>query len=182
VPFGASRRASRRSAISTRLTAYDASEWTDLFVATAGASAALAGLVFVAVSINVDRILKFEGLPDRALETVLMLLSVVLVSIVGLIPGQSTAALGAEVLALGLGFGIVIVRLARRSLPSGSHPRSWLISRLILATAATLPMIVAGASLLAETGGGLYWAVAGIVFAVIGGVANAWVLLIEILR
>jgi hypothetical protein len=67
------------------LTAYDASESTELFVATAGASAALAGLVFVAVSINVDRILKFEGLPERALETVLMLLSVVLVSIVGLI-------------------------------------------------------------------------------------------------
>ena len=37
--------------------AYDPSEWTDLFVATAGASAALAGLVFVAVSINLERIL-----------------------------------------------------------------------------------------------------------------------------
>jgi hypothetical protein len=170
------------TAISSGLTAYEASEWTDLFVATAGASAALAGLVFVAVSINVDRILKFEGLPERALETVLMLLSVVLVSIVGLIPGQSTTALGAEVLALGLGFGIVIVRLARRSLPGGSHPPSWLISRLVLAFAATLPMIVAGASLLAEAGGGLYWVVAGIVFAIVGAVANAWVLLIEILR
>jgi len=43
------------------VTAYDAPEWTVLFVGTAGASAALAGLVFVAVSINVDRILKLEG-------------------------------------------------------------------------------------------------------------------------
>ena len=48
------------------MTAYDASQWTDLFVASAGASAALAGLVFVAVSINVDRILKLEGVPGRA--------------------------------------------------------------------------------------------------------------------
>jgi hypothetical protein len=41
--------------------AYDPTEWSDLFVANAGASAALAGLVFVAVSINIERILKFDG-------------------------------------------------------------------------------------------------------------------------
>jgi hypothetical protein len=42
--------AASESAISSHLTAYDASQWTELFVATAGASAALAGLVFVARS------------------------------------------------------------------------------------------------------------------------------------
>jgi hypothetical protein len=40
------------------VTAYDPSEWADFFVASAGASAALTGLVFVAVSINIDRILR----------------------------------------------------------------------------------------------------------------------------
>jgi hypothetical protein len=43
-------------------------------------------------------------------------------------------------------------------------------------------MVVGSASLIAETGGGLYWIVAGMVFAIAGAVANAWVLLIEILR
>ena len=37
-------------------------------------------------------------------------------------------------------------------------------------------------SILAEAGGGLYWVAAGIIGAVLGGVANAWVLLVEILR
>ena len=71
------------------MAAFEISPWKDLFVASAGASAALAGLVFVAVSINIDRILKFKGLPARALQTVLLLLSVVLVSIIGLIPGNA---------------------------------------------------------------------------------------------
>jgi hypothetical protein len=48
------------------VTAYEPEQWTELFVASAGASAALAGLVFVAVSINVERILQFPGLPERA--------------------------------------------------------------------------------------------------------------------
>ena len=54
------------------------------FIAAAGASAALAGLVFVAVSINIERILKFEELPPRAEMTLLLLITVLLVSIIGL--------------------------------------------------------------------------------------------------
>jgi hypothetical protein len=164
------------------VTAYDAPQWTDLFVASAGASAALAGLVFVAVSINVDRILKLEGVPERARVTVTLLASVVVVSIVSLIPGQDRVALGAELLGLGLLFTVGIGRLTQQSLPRGPAPPSWTVSRLLVSASGTLPFIVAGASLLAETGGGLYWVAAGIVFAIAGGVANAWVLLIEILR
>ena len=136
----------------------------------------------MAISINVDRILKLEGVPERALETVLLLLSVVLISIVGLIPGQSSDAVGVELLALGLVFGGVIGRLERRSLPKTPQPRSEVLMRLFLIVAATLPVTVGGASLLAESGGGLYWVVAGIAFATVGAVANAWVLLVEILR
>ena len=47
---------------------------------------------------------------------------------------------------------------------------------------ATLPVIVAGASLLARSGGGLYWLVPAFVLLLGVGVINAWVLLIEILR
>ena len=40
--------------------------WRDFFTACAGASAALAGLIFVALSVNIGEILKFEHLPARA--------------------------------------------------------------------------------------------------------------------
>jgi hypothetical protein len=76
----------------------------------------------------------------------------------------------------------VITVLVTRSLPQRSAPRTWLLSRLLVSTAGTAPMVVGSASLIAETGGGLYWIVAGMVFAIAGAVANAWVLLIEILR
>ncbi len=165
------------------MAAYNAPEWSDLFVASAGASAALAGLVFVAVSINVERILKFEELPARAQMTVALLLSVVVVSIIGLIPGQSRTALGAELLGEGLIFGAAIAVLSKQSLSKKRVvPGSVLITRQLLIAAGTLPLVIGGVSLLAETGGGLYWTVSGMVFAIVAGVANAWVLLVEILR
>ena len=164
------------------VTAYDSGEWSDLFIATAGASAALAGLVFVAVSINVERILKVKGLPERALETVLLLLSVVLVSIIGLIPGQGTTALGLELLAVGIVFGAAIATLSRQPMPPGVEPGLWLFGRMLVRGLGTLPFVIGAISLIAGTGGGLYWTVAGIVFAITGAVANAWVLMVEILR
>jgi hypothetical protein len=78
--------------------AYEPGHWTELFVASAGAAAALAGLIFVAVSINLQRILTVEGLPERGLETVALLLGVLVISIFGLIPGQGSTALGIQIL------------------------------------------------------------------------------------
>jgi len=162
--------------------AYDPSEWTDLFVATAGASAALAGLVFVAVSINVERILSYQGLPERALETVLLLLDVLLISIVSLIPGQSHAALGAELFVVTFLFGAVIGNLTTIQEARGDEPGRWRLGRWIVRIAGTVPLIIGSLCVLTASGGGLYWIVAGIVFAVAGAVTNAWVLLVEILR
>ncbi len=162
--------------------AYDPSEWSDLFVATAGASAALAGLVFVAVSINIERILKFRGLPERALETVLLLLGVLLVSVVGLIPGQSHTALGLELVFVSLAIGTAIARLPTIHSASTKEPRAWLWGRWSVRIAGTLPLLIGAASIFAEAGGGLYWIAGGIVFALTGAIVNAWVLLVEILR
>lgn len=162
-------------------TAYTAADWTDLFVASAGASAALTGLLFVAVSVNIKDILEYAGLPMRALQTLLLLLSAVVVSLVGLIPGQSTTALGAELLAIGLVFGGWVLVLAARALES-THGHVRPLFHFGLVIPGTVPLIVGAVSLLAQSGGGLYWIAGGIVGALLSASVNAWVLLVEILR
>jgi hypothetical protein len=169
--------------VSSVATAYDAAAWKDLFVAVAGASAALLGLLFVAVSINLERILGYEGLPERALETLLLLLSVLVVAILSLAPGQSNTALGLEVLVVGLAMAFGAIKLPiYASDETGKEPTQWNLSRWGVRLLSIVPFLIAGASLLAEGGGGLYWLLAGIVFAICGAVANAWVLMVEILR
>jgi hypothetical protein len=161
--------------------AYDVSEWSELFVATAGAAAALAGLVFVAVSINIDRILKLPGIPERALEAVATLIVVVVVSIAGLIPGQSTVALGIELLVIAAVYASLVARLRLRA-PAKDEPFLRVMSRATVRGFAVIPLLVGAVTLLAEAGGGLYWIAGGLATATVASVANAWVLLVEILR
>jgi len=52
------------------------SEWQTLVAVQAGAAATLTGLVFVAVSINLARILETPGLSGRAAESILHFLQV----------------------------------------------------------------------------------------------------------
>jgi hypothetical protein len=136
------------------MSAYDASEWTDFFVAGAGASAALVGLVFVAVSINVDRILRLRGLPERAVATVMLLLSAVLVSLLGLMPGQSRAALAGELLGVGLVFAVVILALTSRSMATSDRQPVHVFSHWFLVGLGTVPVVLGAVSLFAEAGGG----------------------------
>jgi len=161
--------------------AYTPTDWHDLYVATASATAALTGLLFVAVSLNIERILNFEGLPERAMQTLVMLLTPLIVSIAGLIPGQSKTALGVELLVLGVGSTCAIVQTLRRTIPAGrNYQRAGF--HLLITLPASVPLVVGGASLLAGRGGGLYWIVAAIAWAILGASVNAWVLLVEILR
>ena len=55
-------------------------DWHDFFLATAGAAAVLAGLVFVGVSINLEMIMAnpHYGLTGRALEALVLLAAVLI--------------------------------------------------------------------------------------------------------
>jgi modulator of FtsH protease len=162
---------------------YHPEEWVEFGVALAGAAAVLAGLVFVSVSINLDKVLEIHGLPGRAGESIVMFAGVLILSVCLLMPGQSRTALGVELLVGGVLLMALLVLIALPGLNRPTRqPLSWRVTRIVLALAASVPVIVAGVSLLAESGGGLYWLAAGFILALAAGIGNAWVLLVEVVR
>ena len=162
--------------------AYATAGWETFFAAEVSAAAALTGLLFVAVSINLTRILAFPQLPGRAAETLLMLVGVLVVSTLSLVPGQSRVALGAEILTVGLCVWAVPVVMQLRLGHVPGAPRRWMTTRVVTHQLGSLPTLAAGVSLLAGAGGGLYWLLPGILLSIGGSILNAWVLLIEIQR
>ena len=161
--------------------ALDPSAWRDWFVATAGIGAALAGLVFVALSINLGAILKLPSVVGRGAESLVVLLSIAAVAVVGLWPADRTwVALG--LLVVGVVAWAMVSYLALRPGAADGATAGQNASRIVLGQIATLPTILAGASLLVGAGPGLHLVVLGTLACIVSGVVGAWVLLVEILR
>lgn len=83
------------------MVAYSNGTWSDFAVAHVGASAALLGLVFVGLSINLRAVIREPQLVSRAAEAVVLLGTVLATSTAVLLPGQSRWALGTELIVLG---------------------------------------------------------------------------------
>jgi hypothetical protein len=158
-------------------------EWQNLLEVQASAAATLTGLVFVAASINLSRIIAVPSLPARAAETILQFLQVFFLRSAGLIPRQPLFALAIEILAVSLASWLLQLRWHIRYARSRSgHPRRWLVTRILQTQLASIPFFLAAISLFLGTAGALYWLVLGFAFSFFSGVLNSWVLLIEIIR
>jgi hypothetical protein len=157
--------------------------WSDFLVASAGATAALAGLVFVALSINLGKILILEGVTERAGETILLLASGLIGSLAALIPHEIPSQLGLWLLILWLPTWIVPTFIQIRDFAKRRYHRAYqAIIRFLLFQAATFPLLLAGMSLRGYLAGGLLWFAFGLIVSLIVALYNAWVLLVEIMR
>jgi hypothetical protein len=159
------------------------SGWENFFGAEVAASAALAGLLFVGLSINLSKIMSSPGLIGRSWEGLMLLVAVLVISSLLLVPGQSLLLTGAEVLVVGLIVWMVIILLQLRNLRQLRPPQRGVFPiRVLVGQLATLPFVLAGVMVLIVGGAGLYWVVPAILFCLLGALLDAWVLLVEINR
>ena len=153
-------------------------EWHDFFLGLVGVSGGLVGLLFVSVSINLERILEFPALPEKALEALYTFSAVLIVSSLGLVPGQSTKLFGLELLIVGLTYWVTQLRALMKTRKSDYET----FSRYALNQIPPASAIVAGASTYAGIEDGIYLVVPSIFVCMIAGIYLAWILLIEIRR
>lgn len=157
--------------------------WENFLIAEVGASAALLGLIFVGVSINLTKIVSLPGLPNRAFLALIILLTILIVSSLLLVPAQPPTLIGIEVLIIGLIVWILATLLDLNILSrrQRKYRRPYLVN-MSLTQLALLPYIVAGIIMLTLGVGGLYWLVPAILISFIKVILDAWVLLVEINR
>jgi c-di-AMP phosphodiesterase-like protein len=157
--------------------------WHDFFVAVAGASAALTGLIFVGVSLSLTRMLSIPRLADRASEALILLVTVLLVSCLCLAPEISTRWLGSIILIIGIILWLIVLRLDtviyRATEKSYRQHYRFMIPFNQLAV---LPYLMAGVVILNHGTAGVYWLLPAIIFSFMKSVLDAWVILVEIHR
>jgi modulator of FtsH protease len=158
-------------------------DWSNFFIAMAGAAAALAGLIFVSVSINLAKILSIPSLPDRALESLILLINILIVSALALVPGQSVAMMGIEFLVLGaIVWALMLyldLRIWRMTNPGyQKHSRQ----NIVFSQLAISPYMLAGILMIWQGSIGLYWIIPGVIISFIKAITDAWVMLVEINR
>jgi modulator of FtsH protease len=150
-------------------TAYDPESWQNLFIMLGGASAALAGLLFVAVSLHFEAVVNDRIQRERAWANTFMIVVLLINSVIILVP-QSIAATGIELCLVGALYPPFLVSRAIAIRRSGNIiPRISLVRASISIVIASLG-IVGGISLVLERGGGFY------ILAIQSAAILAWVI------
>ena len=153
-----------------------AEAWNDFYLVAGASAAVLIGLLFVALSINRKAIAAEPHLAGQALQALFALGSVFVLSLVVLIPDQSSSALGAELIAGALlNLMNAVPRQARRmATTTVRSERMRYALRVSVYDGAVLLIMAAGASLAAGLGFAFYLLAAAAIALTLLAIANSW--------
>ncbi len=158
--------------------------WHDFYLTMGTASASLIGLLFVALSLNLDAITETSSDDLRALaEQAFNSFSLVLlIAVLFLIPTNDPATYGVAYVLLAVAGGYRILRRlpavwrSRHRDPIGEG----VVGRFVLPGAAVLGLLAAGIGLVVGQPSALYWLVAVILGLLMSAARSSWDLLAKV--
>lgn len=157
--------------------------WDSFFVAMAGAAAALAGLIIVAMTVTIKDILASKSLPSRAGATIASLVLVVVISGLALMPVQPPAVLGTELICVTAAVLVIeIVSAVRITQERPARPVLENAYKIILGIGQLVPILIGAILIASGNATGVFWVAGGILLTIAFAMMNAWVLLVEVQR
>ena len=145
-----------------------------------GGAAALAGLIFVAMSINLDIIVRNSTHKNRAINMLTGFTAVFMACSIALIGNQNPGALGFEWLVLWLIATAIFIRGYVRAIKAGMSSIGLNWPRLAGGTVCYLAEVTGAIFLILGYGAGLYIAAVAIIVLFGFLISGAWLLLIGI--
>jgi hypothetical protein len=157
--------------------------WDSFFMAEVGAAAALGGLIFVSITINLQRIVANPSVTARAFQALLMLIGTGLVAAILLVPGQTRVEQGVELLAVTVALWGVLngFELSAWRRASAIY-RGFLTGHSIQIQIPYIFALIGSIALVLSSPSALYWFVPATLATFLIAVLEAWVLSIEILK
>jgi hypothetical protein len=158
--------------------------WHDFYLTIGAASASLIGLLFVALSLNLDTITETSSEDLRALgEQAFNSFSLVLlIALFFLIPTNDPTTYGVAFVALAVGGSYRMLRRAPPVWRGRQRDRlgesvGW---RFVLPAAAMLGLLASGIGLVVDQPSALYWLVAVIIGLLMSAARSSWDLLVKV--
>jgi len=155
-------------------------QWDNFFVMVGGGAAALAGLIFVAMSINHVVIFQNTTHKNRAINMLTGFSAIFMASSLALIGDQHLEALGFEWFVLWLIATVVFVRGYVIAIRAGMSYVGLNIPRLAGGTICYLAEVTSAIFLILGYGSGLYIAAVAIIVLFAFLISGAWLLMIGI--
>jgi hypothetical protein len=152
-------------------------QWNNFFVMVGGGAAALAGLVFIAMSINLSIITRDATHKNRAIATMTGFTAVFMICAFALIGNQNYQWIGVEWLVVSLVPTITYVRVYVRARKVGRSSVGLSIRRFIAGATCYVAQIVGSILLICGHVAGLYVASGAMVLSFAFFISGAWLLI-----
>ena len=160
--------------------AFRPDEWRDFFLVVGGAAAALTGLVFVALSLNLDVVVRDATHRYRAIGTMTNFAGIFVVCALALMGGQHHVAVATEWLLVSTGAGAVYVYGYLRARTAGGSRTTLSVLRTVSGSGLYVAEIAGSIVFLLGAIAGLYIAAVAMVLLAAYSVSGAWLLLVGV--